>query len=145
MKRFFSLAGWVLLAIIILSGSLYATGFPGPFQVFDTRGRSVFQVDLNGRLVTTATSPTSGEGVQSGYITCTTAQTYPVLFKNSQGTAVAMPDTNYAIFVQAETGVGATAHAVPTATATRTTAGFSILCGSAPTSDVVLRWTALRR
>lgn len=145
MKFHLSRAGWYALAIIILTGALWAGQVGAPFHVLSVNGRSLFQIDTNGRALFSATSPTTAEGVAQGFVTGAAQKEFPVLFKNSQGTAVAMPDTNYTIFVSVEEGTGVAGAAEPTAIITKSTAGFTIQTDNNLTTDHTLRWFAIRR
>ena len=146
MQRKFNVAGWVVAIIILSTGILWAAGFDAPLIVRNSStGRELWRIDTNGRPVLSNTSPTTAQGVAQGFVTGAAQKEFPVLFKDSQGTAVVMPDTNYAIFVSVEESPGLVGAAEPTAIITKTAAGFTIQTDNNLATTHTLRWMAVRR
>lgn len=144
MKRLLNFSGWLLALVIILTGVLYAGGYSLPILGYNSSGSTIYQVDTQGRIVLGNTSPTTAQGISQGFVTGSAAKEFAVLFKDSQGTAVAYPDTNYAIFVQPEESTGLTGAAEPTAIITKTVNGFTIQTDNNLTANYTLRWFAIR-
>lgn len=144
MKKFLSLSGWLFAVIILSTSMLWASGTSLPFLLYNSSGSTLFQVDTSGRTVQSATSPTTAQGVSQGFVTGSATKEFAVLFKDSTGTAVAMPNTNYAVFVQVEESTGLVGAAEPTTVLTKTTAGFTIATDNNLATTHTLRWHVIR-